>query len=35
MINQYNNYYWKKASLHVCKTQVIESTGLFYFIFFP
>lgn len=34
MINQYNNYYWKKASLHVCKTPVIESTGLFYFIFF-
>lgn len=34
MINQYNNYYWKKASLHVCKTAVIESTGLLGFFFF-
>lgn len=34
MINQYNNYYWKKASLHVCKTAEIESTGLLGFFFF-
>lgn len=28
MIHQYSNYYWKRAGLHVCKTEVIESTGI-------
>lgn len=25
MINQYNNYYWKQAGLHVCKPPVTEN----------
>lgn len=27
MINQYNNYYWKQAGLHVCKTPMTENSG--------
>lgn len=27
MINQYNNYYWKQAGLHVCKPPVTKNSG--------
>lgn len=27
MIDQYSNYYWKRAGLHVCRIPVIESRG--------